>query len=160
MLILQWWICQTGPKFSLIRVWRNKINGQTKISSILYDKWFNSFTIEESGQAEIITHIFDLQNLFPDIEIDSLQVFILLLFVGDGSVPFYYLETWLFFTLYLYNIFHFVFSAILNFRRSTFFPIMTCLNLIGRNKLTMSLIVSVYSLANIMLEAAIMRRFC
>ena len=28
--------------------------------------------IEESGQAKIITHIDDLQNLFPDIEIDSL----------------------------------------------------------------------------------------
>ena len=28
--------------------------------------------IEESGQAKAITHIVDLQNLFPDIEIDSL----------------------------------------------------------------------------------------
>ena len=28
--------------------------------------------IEESGQAKIISHMVDLQNLFPDIEIDSL----------------------------------------------------------------------------------------
>ena len=28
--------------------------------------------IEESSQAKIITHAVDLQNLFPDIEIDSL----------------------------------------------------------------------------------------
>ena len=28
--------------------------------------------IEESGQAKIITHMVDLQNLFPDIEVDSL----------------------------------------------------------------------------------------
>ena len=27
--------------------------------------------IEESGQAKIITHMVDLQNLFPDTEIDS-----------------------------------------------------------------------------------------
>ena len=27
--------------------------------------------IEESGQAKIITHMVDLRNLFPDIEIDS-----------------------------------------------------------------------------------------
>ena len=28
--------------------------------------------IEEPGQAKTITHMVDLQNLFPDIEIDSL----------------------------------------------------------------------------------------
>ena len=28
--------------------------------------------IEEFGQAKIITHMVDLQNVFPDIEIDSL----------------------------------------------------------------------------------------
>ena len=28
--------------------------------------------IEESGPKKIITHMVDLQNLFPDIEIDSL----------------------------------------------------------------------------------------
>ena len=28
--------------------------------------------IEESGQVKIITHMVDLQNLFPDIGIDSL----------------------------------------------------------------------------------------
>ena len=28
--------------------------------------------IQESGQAKIITHMVDLQNLFPDTEIDSL----------------------------------------------------------------------------------------
>ena len=32
----------------------------------------NGLRIEESDQAKIITHMVDLQNLFPDIEIDSL----------------------------------------------------------------------------------------
>ena len=36
---------------------------------------------------------------------------------------------------------------------------MTGLNMIGRNKQTMSLISSNYSLANILLDAAIIRRF-
>ena len=40
--------------------------------------------IEESGQAKIITHMVDLQNLFPDIEIDSSWLY----FFG---IYFYYL---------------------------------------------------------------------
>ena len=31
--------------------------------------------IEQSGQAKIITHMVDLQNLFPDIDINSLQLY-------------------------------------------------------------------------------------
>ena len=42
------------------------IKGQTKIISILYNKWL------EFGQAKTITHMADLQNLFPDIEINNL----------------------------------------------------------------------------------------
>ena len=33
--------------------------------------------IEESSQAKTITQMVDLQNLFPDIDIDSLQLYFL-----------------------------------------------------------------------------------
>ena len=37
--------------------------------------------IEESGQVKVVTHMVDLQNLFPDIEIDNLQVYSLFSFL-------------------------------------------------------------------------------
>ena len=45
---------------------KQKVHQYYAINGLIY------LQIEESGQAKIITHMTDLQNLFPDIEIDSL----------------------------------------------------------------------------------------
>ena len=47
-----------------------KIKGQTKSTSNKLNGLIRQ-RIEESGQAKIVTHMVDLQNLFPDTEIDS-----------------------------------------------------------------------------------------
>ena len=45
---------------------KQKVHQYYTINSLIRSR------IEESGQVKIITHMIDLQNLFPDIEIDSL----------------------------------------------------------------------------------------
>ena len=47
-----------------------KIKGQTKSTSNKLNGLIRQ-RIEECGQAKIVTHMVDLQNLFPDTEIDS-----------------------------------------------------------------------------------------
>ena len=45
---------------------KQKVHQYYTINSLIRSR------IEKSGQVKIITHMIDLQNLFPDIEIDSL----------------------------------------------------------------------------------------
>ena len=45
---------------------KQKVHQYYTINSLILSR------IEKSGQVKIITHMIDLQNLFPDIEIDSL----------------------------------------------------------------------------------------
>ena len=48
----------------------------------------------------------DLQNLFPDIEIGSLQSYIFsLIFAGEVPVVFYFLKSFVIFIIYLHTIF-------------------------------------------------------
>ena len=115
----------------------------------------------------------DLQNLFPDIEIDNLQVYSLfsflfiylfiylfiLIFAGEVPYVFYFQESFVIFYHMFAHYFCFTFSAILDFQINAFFTIITCLNPIGSNKRTTSLIVSFYPLVTIILEAAIVRHF-
>ena len=73
--------------------------------------------IEESGQAKTITHMVDLQNLFPNIDIDSLQLYFLiffLMFAGKVSVVLYFLESFVVYHIFAHY-FCFTFSAILDF---------------------------------------------
>ena len=70
---------------------------------------------EESGQAKIITHMVDLQNLFPDSEIDSLQLFFSLVSAGDSLCCAYFLESFVLLYIYLNTIFVFFFLPFLDF---------------------------------------------
>ena len=45
---------------------KQKVHRYYTINGLIY------LRIKESGQAKIITHMIDLESLFPDIEIDSL----------------------------------------------------------------------------------------
>ena len=45
---------------------KQKVHQYYTINSLIRSR------IEKSGQVKIITHMIDLQNLFPDIDIDSL----------------------------------------------------------------------------------------
>ena len=49
-----------------------KIRGRQKVHQYYTINGLIFLRIEESDQVKIITHMVDLQNLFPDIEIDSL----------------------------------------------------------------------------------------
>ena len=49
-----------------------KLRDKQKVHQYYTINGLNRLRTEESGQAKIITHMVDLQNLFPDIEIDSL----------------------------------------------------------------------------------------
>ena len=55
-------------------IWKKckKLGGKQKVHQCYTINGLIRLQIKDSGQAEIITHMVDLQNLFSDIEIDSL----------------------------------------------------------------------------------------
>ena len=58
-------------------IWNNckKLRDKQKLHQYYAVNGLIRLRIEESGQAKIITHVVDLENLFSVIEIDSLQLF-------------------------------------------------------------------------------------
>ena len=55
-------------------IWNNfkKLRDKQKVHQYCTINGLVRLRIKESGQAKIITHMTDIQNLSPDIEIDSL----------------------------------------------------------------------------------------
>lgn len=53
-----------------------KLRGKQKVHQYYTLFGLICLQIEKSGQVKIITHMVDLQNLFPNIEIESLHLFV------------------------------------------------------------------------------------
>ena len=80
-MILQRWTCQKEPKFFVnefvslvLGIWKKckNIRDKQKVHQYYTINGLICLRIEVSVQAKFITHLVDLQNLFPNIEIDSL----------------------------------------------------------------------------------------
>ena len=81
------------------------VKGQTKSASVLCNKWFNSFrNIEIWSCKNYHQKKVDLQNLFPDIEIDSLQLFFFLIFSGESFYCVFFI--WKIFVVFYYIFVH------------------------------------------------------
>ena len=49
-----------------------KTKGNSENTPVLYDSGLIRVKLEETGPSRIITHIVDLKELFPDIDIENL----------------------------------------------------------------------------------------
>ena len=72
VLILQWWTTESLCPYYR-RIWNKckKLREKQKVYQYYTINGLIRLRIQESGPAKTITHMVDLQNLFPDIDIDS-----------------------------------------------------------------------------------------